>query len=319
LPAGVSLDAATGSIVGAAVAIGDFPFTIQATDATGATAAQPLALHVERAIPPVAIVTAGLPGAESSVAYSQPLEAAGGLGTYTWAITGGALPAGLSLTADGRISGTSVEVGMATVVITASDAADGSRAASRTFTLTVAPPRDVVLYAADATLMAGNYQLVADATAAGGLRLSDPDQGAAKRSFADAVPGSYVEFTFHAEGGRPYWFWLRGRADRNSWRNDSVFIQFDQVAAARIGTTSALTLTLEEDINAGLAGWGWQDHGFGTGVIGAPVTFERSGWQTLRIQPREDGLSFDQIVLSPDRFQTLSPGAAKNDTTIVAR
>ena len=37
----------------------------------------------------------------------------------------------------------------------------------------------------------------------------------------------------------------------------------------------------------------------------------------MRIQVREDGLSIDQIVLSPTTYVTRSPGALKNDTTIL--
>jgi hypothetical protein len=39
--------------------------------------------------------------------------------------------------------------------------------------------------------------------------------------------------------------------------------------------------------------------------------------QTIRIQQREDGVSIDQIVLSPSRYRTTSPGALKNDRTIL--
>jgi len=39
--------------------------------------------------------------------------------------------------------------------------------------------------------------------------------------------------------------------------------------------------------------------------------------QTIRIQQREDGISLDQIVLSPDTCLTSSLGATKNDTTIL--
>ena len=53
--------------------------------------------------------------------------------------------------------------------------------------------------------------------------------------------------------------------------------------------------------------------------MGAPVVFGHTGFQTLRIQPREDGFMIDQIVLSPEQFLETSPGALKNDATIVAR
>jgi hypothetical protein len=37
----------------------------------------------------------------------------------------------------------------------------------------------------------------------------------------------------------------------------------------------------------------------------------------VRVQTREDGLSIDQIVLSPATYLATAPGALKNDTTIL--
>ena len=53
--------------------------------------AQALSLHVERAIPPIEIVTAWLPDGQADVSYLQHLEAIGGLGTYVWTVSGGTL------------------------------------------------------------------------------------------------------------------------------------------------------------------------------------------------------------------------------------
>jgi hypothetical protein len=175
---------------------------------------------------------------------------------------------------------------------------------------------DVVLTTAQLSRVVGAYQLRADATAAGGSALWDPNRAASKKGAA-ATPASFAEFTFVAEAGRPYYVWLRGRAEWNDPANDSVHLQFSNVAEARIGSTSSLVINLEEQALAGLSAWGWQDRGYGAGVIGAPITFTVSGTQTLRVQPREDGLLIDQIVISADRFTTTAPGALKNDTTIV--
>jgi hypothetical protein len=165
--------------------------------------------------------------------------------------------------------------------------------------------------------MAGDYQLIADPAAAGGIALWNPDRAAAKLTKAAATPASFVEFTFFAEAGRPYHLWIRARAQKNSWANDSAFVQFSGVAAARNGTTASVIYNLEDDVDAGVAGWGWQDTGYGTNVLGADVTFEVTGMQTLRLQPREDGLIIDQVVLSPGAFLATAPGALKNDATIV--
>jgi len=51
----------------------------------------------------------------------------------------------------------------------------------------------------------------------------------------------------------------------------------------------------------------------------APIHFASSSAQTLRIQQREDGISIDQIVLSPSTYLSSSPGSLKSDTKILAR
>src|SRR5205085_3895571 len=76
---------------------------------------------------------------------------------------------------------------------------------------------------------------------------------------------------------------------------------------------------LEDCSGCGLSGWGWQDNGWGVGVMGPHLYFATSGTHTLRVQPREDGLSLDQIVLSPATYLSTSPGALKNDTTILPK
>jgi endonuclease/exonuclease/phosphatase family metal-dependent hydrolase len=184
---------------------------------------------------------------------------------------------------------------------------------------------DVVRYAIDATSVVGAWSLVPDSTAAGGARLQNANLGAAKVTVARAQPADYFEISFHAEAGRPYHLWIRGKALADGWANDSVHVQFsDAVDAGNrplfpIGTTSAAEVNLEDATGARVAGWGWQDNGYGAGVMGAPVYFATSGVHRLRVQVREDGLGIDQIVLSAGRYSAASPGALKNDGTILTR
>ncbi len=182
------------------------------------------------------------------------------------------------------------------------------------------PDSDVVLHASDARLT-GNWRLQADTTAASGARAWNPNGNLPKRTAALATPADHVELTFAAEAGRPYRLWIRGKAESNYWGNDSVFVQFSGSVNAsgtpvfRIGTTSATEYNLESCSGCGLSGWGWEDNGWGSGVLG-PALYFTAGPQTIRLQIREDGLSFDQIILSPERFLTTAPGAAKEDATI---
>ena len=194
---------------------------------------------------------------------------------------------------------------------------DGFRALSgnRTVTVTATTPpadtNDIVLHAADvpASAIVGDWAVTADSTAADGLKLRNPNRGAAKVS-ASAAPVSYFDVTFDAEAGVPYHLWFRMRADSNSYSNDSVYVWVN-------GATTPLHVILEEGRGAGVSGWGWNDQQWGG--LAPHLTFATGGRQRLRIGVREDGVSIDQIVLSPSRFLTTRPGALKNDTTILAR
>jgi hypothetical protein len=87
----------------------------------------------------------------------------------------------------------------------------------------------------------------------------------------------------------------------------------------RIGSTSAAEVNLEDCSGCGLAGWGWQDNGWGIDALGPVVYFAADGPQTIRVQTREDGLAIDQVVLSSATYLNSSPGELKNDTTILTR
>jgi endonuclease/exonuclease/phosphatase family metal-dependent hydrolase len=189
--------------------------------------------------------------------------------------------------------------------------------------LQTASAQEVVLYASQAPVKVGNWSAVADSTAAGGARLANPDSGASKLVTAAANPSSYAEFTFSAIAGIPYRIWVRGKAQANSPYNDSIFVQFSGSlnisggAEFRIGTTSAAEINLEDCKDCGIQDWGWQDNGWGVGILGPAIFFQSTGTQTLRIQSREDGFSIDQIVLSPSTYLFLSPGLLKNDGLIL--
>jgi hypothetical protein len=169
------------------------------------------------------------------------------------------------------------------------------------------------------------WRIDADATAAGGLRLTNPDAGVPKIADPAALPGSYVEVRFHADQGKAYHVWLRMKPTLNDWANDSVHVQFSDAvdalggALARIGTNASFWFSLEDDFGAGVNEWGWQDNAFGTGMLGAHVRFAATGEQVLRFQQREDGIMIDQIVISAGTYLTTSPGALKNDATILPR
>ena len=189
------------------------------------------------------------------------------------------------------------------------------------------PGEEVVLYASTAPVVSG-WTVTADAAAAGGFRLQNPNLKAAKVGAPLASPTQYFEMTFEALAGRPYRLWVRGRALSNQYEDDSIYVQFDNTVAAdgvtpatRIGTTAGHTITLEDCSGCGLAAYGWQDNASTSqttpGVLGPPIYFATSGLQTIRVQIREDGIALDQIVLSSVHYLSTAPGLTKNDTTIL--
>ena len=53
--------------------------------------------------------------------------------------------------------------------------------------------------------------------------------------------------------------------------------------------------------------------------MGSSIYFQTTGTHKIRVQVREDGLSIDQIVLSPVTYMNTSPGTLMNDTTILPK
>jgi hypothetical protein len=191
--------------------------------------------------------------------------------------------------------------------------------------ITVTPTTEIVLHPAELeSTLAGNWQRVADATAADGTRLFSPNANAPKVTAVVPNPSNYVDVSFIADPTQSYKLWVRLKAQSNGTGNDSIWMQFSgSVNAAgqpayRIGTTSGLEVNLEECSGCGISGWGWEDDGWGAvNRNGGLLRFPDGGGQQLRIQIREDGVSVDQIVLSAVKYRTARPGSAKNDTVIL--
>jgi regulation of enolase protein 1 (concanavalin A-like superfamily) len=185
---------------------------------------------------------------------------------------------------------------------------------------------DVVIYASDipASARHGSWRVANDSLSPDGIKLRTRNNGVAITSAPLANPTHYVDVAFTAEANTPYRLWIRMRAGGDSPSNDSVWVQFSDAlvngsSAFRVNTTSGLLVNLATDgSGSSLAAWGWQNTAY---WLSQPTTFTfgTSGMHTLRIQVREDGAQFDQIVLSPGSYLQSPPGAASRDTTIVPK
>jgi hypothetical protein len=131
LPDGLSLDAATGVVSGTPASAGAFTFTITVTDADDAKNSATGIVAMSIAASPVSIAATAQPRGRMTVPYAAALLASGGSGAYSWTVTGGALPPGLSLDgATGAIAGTPLAMGAYAFTVSAADAAEAANSAS---------------------------------------------------------------------------------------------------------------------------------------------------------------------------------------------
>jgi large repetitive protein len=119
LPAGVSLDAATGRLSGSPSAPGSFPVKLTVTDTLGLTDTVEVTLTFA---PKLAILTHALRAARVGHAFALRLATTGGIAPHTWKVVRGALPAGVHFsTRTGAFSGTPKRAGKTTLVLQVTD------------------------------------------------------------------------------------------------------------------------------------------------------------------------------------------------------
>lgn len=121
-------------VVPSGAAPGAVPLTVLAADG-GCSCAGNFTV-----LPPLAVTTSSLPGAEVGAPYTVSLSGSGGASPYSWK-AGGSLPAGLTLGSTGELSGVPQAAGQLAVPLTMVDANGDST--SVTLTVAVLPPPTV--------------------------------------------------------------------------------------------------------------------------------------------------------------------------------
>ncbi len=140
LPAGLSLSTG-GTLSGTPTTAGSFTFTIKVTDSTtptAQTATKSLTFTAAAANGPVQITTTSVPAGQVSVAYSTTLQAREGTTPYIWSISSGSLPAGLTLSAGGTISGTPTATGSSSFTVKVTDSGSPTTSATASFSVIIA-------------------------------------------------------------------------------------------------------------------------------------------------------------------------------------
>ena len=139
LPAGLTLNSA-GAITGTPTTPVQSSFTVQVTDSKSLTASASLKIIIAGV---VQVTTSSLPNGTVTVPYNAALAASGGVGPYTWSIAGGALPAGLTLSSAGAITGTPTAAGTSNFTVQATDSESPGVSATANLSITVVNPLQI--------------------------------------------------------------------------------------------------------------------------------------------------------------------------------
>ena len=148
LPAGLTLNATTGLISGAATAAGTSNFTATVRDSAGATAAVAFTVTINASSSKFVITNAPFPNGVIGVPYNQGLTSSGGSvspfnPSPAFRISGGALPDGLTIVRNADLSssikGTPTTAGVSNFTLTSTDAASNTASANFNITVTGTP------------------------------------------------------------------------------------------------------------------------------------------------------------------------------------
>ncbi|MCM3887100.1 putative Ig domain-containing protein [Frankia sp. R82] len=166
LPAGLTLNAATGLLSGTPTAAGTASFTVRVVDTLGLSATRAVSLVIA---PRPTLAFPPPPVAQVGVAYSNALVVTGGTAPFTWSVTAGTLPPGVTLNAStGVLSGTPTTAGSYPFTVGVSDAFAVTATQAVTLTVTAGP---IVIVKSASTSSAApgdtvNYTITATNTAA---------------------------------------------------------------------------------------------------------------------------------------------------------
>src|SRR5215467_9023009 len=140
LPQNLGINPMTGVISGTPTAAGTSSFTVQVADSAGQAVTQALSITINLPAPPTITTPSPLPGGTVGQAYSQTLMASGGTGTLSWMVSAGSLPANLTLSSTGTISGTPTNTGTSNFTVRVTDALSQSATKAFSLTISAAPP-----------------------------------------------------------------------------------------------------------------------------------------------------------------------------------
>lgn len=247
-------------------------FTYTATNASGTSS--PATVSVTVSAPTLSLSPTSLPSGTVGSSYSASLSASLGTAPYSYAVTAGALPAGLSLSSSGIFSGTPTSSGTSSFTVTATD--DLGATGSRAYAIAVAGT-------ASTAPTASNVSATVAANSSGNAITLSLGGGAASSVAVDAAPsngtaiasGTSITYTPTAgfSGSDSFTYTATNTAGTSSPATVSITVSAPVLSISPSGSLSASVGDLFSQT-------------FTAGNGAAPYSFAMSG--TL-----PDGLAFD--------------------------
>lgn len=141
LPTGLTLGS-DGKITGTPTTAGTFSFTLAVTDQKAATDTQAISITVaaQPVVLPPDITTTSLTAGTTGTAYNATLKVGSGTAPYSWSVSSGSLPAGLSLSSAGVISGTPTAAGTPSFSVKVTDSNGLTDTQALSLVINAAPP-----------------------------------------------------------------------------------------------------------------------------------------------------------------------------------
>ena len=137
LPPGLTLNSATGVLSGTPTKADNFTFTVTVTDTAGGSASKAVTLHIAAA---PSLSNPAPPSGQAGVTYSDTLAVTGGTGPFTWSVSSGTLPPGLTLNSStGVLSGTPTMAGLTSFTVQVTDSFGLTATQSLSMTVAVGP------------------------------------------------------------------------------------------------------------------------------------------------------------------------------------
>ncbi|MFD0717055.1 putative Ig domain-containing protein [Paenibacillus sp. GCM10027626] len=256
----------------------DYDIYVVAEDNNGNIQSLPTKGSVKTSgVAPLKFVTTSLPSGKVGIAYALTIESLGGIGTRSYALTGGSLPVGMSFSSKGVFAGTPVSAGTYSLTLRVSD--EKSASADQTFSLVIDPPEPLKFVTT--SLPSGKVGVAYALTI-------ESSGGIGTRSYALAGGSLPVGMAFTSKGvftGTPlsagtYSLTLRVSDDQSASANQTFSLVIDPPEPLKFITTSlpsgkagvAYALTIESS-----GGIGTRSYALASGSLPVGMAFTSKG------------------------------------------